>query len=103
MPRLPHGAETLIEQVRELRKSAKYEQGDPDGYDVVRSITFDKATSTWLGDALDYIDDDRIADVTTDKGLTTVHFHADSHIADQRDHYPLEDAITVAEDEKKTG
>jgi hypothetical protein len=103
MPRLPHGAETFIEQVKELRKSAKYEQGDPDGFDVVRSITFDKATSQWLGDALDYIDDDRIEDVTTSKDQTTVHFATESAVADQRDPYPLEDAITVAEDEKKTG
>jgi hypothetical protein len=89
--------------VEALRKSAKYERGEADGFDVVRSITFDKPTSTWLGDALDYIDDDRIEDVTTEKDKTTVHFSTESHIADQRDPYPLEDAILVAEDEKKTG
>jgi hypothetical protein len=101
MPRLPHGAATLIEQVKELRKSAKYEQGEPDGFGVVRSVTFDKSTSKWLGDALDYVDDDRIVDVTTEKDQTTVHFSTESAVADQRDRYPLAEAIEVAEDEKK--
>lgn len=100
MPRLPYGAATFIEQVNELRKSAKHERGEPDGLGVIRSITFDKATSKWLGDALDYIDDERIVDVTTAKDQTTVHFSTESAVADQRERYPLAEAIEVATDAK---
>lgn len=101
MPRLPYGAETFVEQVTGLRKSAKYERGEPDGFDVVRSITFDKATSKWLTPILDYIDDERIVDTTTEKDLLTVHFSDESAVADQRDTYPLAEAEEVAKDEAK--
>lgn len=102
MPRLPYGAETFIEQVLELRKSAKYERGEPDGFDVIRSITFDKPTTKFLGDALNYIDDERIVDAHVSKEQLTIHFSDESAIADLRDPYPLAEAIEVAEDEAKT-
>lgn len=101
MPRLPYGAETFVEQVTSLRKSAKYERGEPDGFDVIRSITFDKPTSKWLADAIDYIDDERIVDTTTEKDQLTVHFSDESAVADQRDTYPLAEAIEVAQAEAK--
>lgn len=102
MPRLPYGAETFIEQVQGLRKSAKFEQGDPDGFDVVRSITFDKATSKWLEPILDHLGDDRIVGYSTSKEQLTVDFSDESVVADQRDPYPLESAAEVAEDAAKT-
>ena len=100
--RLPYGAETFIGQVQALRKSAKFEQGDPDGFDVVRSITFDKATSKWLEPILDQLDDDRIVDYSTNKEQLTVEFSEESFIADQRDPYPLEAAEEIADDAAKT-
>lgn len=103
MPRLPHGAVTFTEQVQALRKSAKFERGEPDGLGVVRSLTFDKATSKWLEPILDHLDDDRIVGYGTgSKGLLTVLFSEKSNVADQRDDYPLEAAAEVAADHAKS-
>lgn len=97
LSRLPYAASTLIEQVQGLRKSAKYESSDTDGFDVDRTITFDKATSKWLTPILHEIEDDRIVSHSMNKDQLSITF---SHLADgdDRDEFPLEAAETVASD-----
>lgn len=97
MARTPHGMTVFIEQVKEMRKSAKIEPGDVDGLDAYRSLTFDKATSKWLQPILDEIDDPRIVGYGTGSKdvLTVVFTHRPA--ADHKDPYPLEAALTVAE------
>jgi len=56
--RIPHAATHLIEQVTEHRKSATYQhEGDPDGFDTVRTVSFDKGTSKWLAPLLEAAED----------------------------------------------
>lgn len=100
MSRTPYAAQTFIAQVKALRKSAKVETGDTDGFDVDRSITFDKATSKWLHPAMDYIDDDRIIGYAVTKDQLTILFSHRSTEADNRDPFLIEDAVTVAEAER---
>lgn len=106
MPRIPHAAKTLAEQVRKhygrnADSKAGLETatpvGDPDGLGVYRSIQFDKTSSKWLGPVLAELDDPRIEEVTEEKGQVTVRF---SHrtLADERHPFPLDDAATVAGD-----
>jgi hypothetical protein len=102
MPRLPYGARTFTEQVKALRKSAKYEAGEPDGLDVSRTITFDKATSKWLEPILDHLEDDRIVGSHWHKDQLTVEFSTQSSVADQKNPYPLEAAAEVAADAAKS-
>lgn len=92
MPRQTYAAETLAQQVTELRKSAKVEiADDPDGIDVHRAVKFDKATSKWLEPRLDAINDPRIASLDVSKEVLTVTFVPDMS-ADTRDPFPLDEA-----------
>lgn len=100
MPRTPYAAKTLTDQVTALRKSAKFEMGDEDGLGVYRSVTFDKATTKFIGDALDYIEDDRIVGYGVgSKGELKVLFSERSTLADDREEFLIEDAITVAHED----
>lgn len=91
MARLVPAAVQLLAQVGETRTSMKkVTLGDPDGFDRIRDITFDAATSRWLTPILDAIADPRIKSVTTTgRGRATVHFVSD-YRADFRSPYPLE-------------
>lgn len=99
MARMPYAAKVFTDQVKGLRKSAKFEVGDEDGLGVYRTVTFDKATTRWLGHALDYIEDDRIVGYSVTKDQMTVLF-SHRHIADSKEPFLVEDAVTVAADEK---
>lgn len=99
MPRMPYAMKTLTNQIKDLRKSAKFEAGDEDGFGVYRSVTFDKPTSKWLGHAFDYIEDERIVGHRVSKDQLTVHFSTRSSEADDRDPFLIDEAVTVASDE----
>ena len=98
MPRLPYAALTLIEQVRLDKPRAKVEPaGDPDGFNVHRTIRFDKRTSTWLAPLLEAIEDPRIESLhVTDAGYLYVTFIAKPQ-ADQRARFPLAAAAEVTQ------
>lgn len=101
MPRIPYAMKTLIDEVTAARKSAKYEVGDADGVGVYRSITFDKATTKWLGHTFDYVEDDGriIGYGAGSKDTLTVLFSERSTEADRRDPFLIADAQTVASSE----
>jgi len=74
----PPAARRLIAQVTEHKPDAEVtDAGEPDGYGVTRSITFDAKTSKWLRPILEACDDHRIADITG-KTKATVTFVGDS-------------------------
>lgn len=88
--RLTYAAEQLISQVRESRPDAEVTEGEPDGFGVVREITFDKATSKWLWPLLEPNVDGRIAEAHYEarKGLRLV-FQSRSQVADDRTPFEL--------------
>lgn len=93
--RIPHAATQLIEQVTAERKSAKYErEGEPDGLEVIRTISFDKGTSTWLKPILEAVEDERIQEMHLLKDRLHVTFTAGPE-ADSREEFPLADADEV--------
>lgn len=90
MPRLPYAAVTLIEQVTAQRKRAKAQpQGDTDGLNVHRSISFDKPTSKWLAPLLTDTTDRRIVGVADDGGRLVITFSPRT-IADDRTPFSLD-------------
>jgi hypothetical protein len=94
--RLPRAAEVLRDQVVNLKPRTKIEQtGDPDGFNVYRSISISKATAPWLAPILEIIDDPRIASLETDDGGRLVVTFAPTVIADRTDPFPLEKVATV--------
>ena len=98
--RLPRAAEVLRDQVMGLKPRTKVERhGDPDGFNVYRSIIFNKATSTWLAPILDIIDDPRVVSLETDDGGRLVVTFAPSVIADRTDSFPLEKVTAVLQDD----
>jgi hypothetical protein len=99
MPRMPYAMKTLTDQIKDLREKAKFEAGDEDGFGVYRSVTFDKATTKWLGHAFDYIEDERIVGYRVSKDQLTVVFSDRSVEADQRDPFLIDEAQTVAASE----
>lgn len=97
--RLPHAATVLTAQVQAKYKNATAERvGEPDGFNVIRSVKFDKTSSKWLAKVLPQLDDPRIAGFTEKGGQVTVEFTGRT-IADQRDQFALEDAELVSEQE----
>ncbi len=98
MARLPYGAVALIDEVQRCRSGVTAKPvGDPDGFDVFRTIKFDKRTSDWLAPLLDQIKDPRIVErQVTDAGYLHVTF-SPRPIADFRDKWPLEAAQQVVE------
>lgn len=99
MSRNPYAMNVFVEQVKALRKSAKFTYGEPDGLDVNRQLTLDKPTSKWLGNALDHIEDNRLIGWAEDKGEVKI-FFSHRNIADLKDPFPIAEAVEVAEDEK---
>jgi len=101
MTRIAYALSTLIRQVETQKKNAEYELGEPDGLKVVRSATFDKSTSKWLKPLIDVARDDRIADVSSRSGQTTVTVVPDIR-ADRKGEFLLGevDAILNPEDER---
>lgn len=98
--RLPYAAEVLIDQVQEQKPKATYEEGDPDGFDVVRTVKFDKATSKWLAPLLEVVEDWRIEEVNlTDAGYLHVTFIGGTD-ADARDPFPLDAAEQIVKAEQ---
>lgn len=84
--RIPRAATVLIEQVQGDRKRAKAEPvGEPDGFGVQRTISFDKPTSKWLDGRLS---DPRIISTEMNDGRLEVTF---THrvLADQRTPFAL--------------
>lgn len=97
MPRIPHAAKTLIEQVQQTNSRAKATTvGEPDGFGVRRSIRFDKTSSKRLARALSVMDDERIAGYEETKEGVVVTF-SNRTVADQRHPFPLTEAEMVAE------
>jgi hypothetical protein len=99
MPRMPYAMKALIDEVAAARKTAKFDLGDEDGLGVYRSVTFDKATTKWLGHAFDYVEDDRIIGYSVSKDQMTVLFSHRSSEADRKDGFLIADAQTVAASE----
>lgn len=97
--RIPHSAHTLIEQVRAEKKNAKAKPlGEPDGFGVVRTIAFDKATSKWLAPLLEGTDDRRIvSSEVNEDGVLEVSFSARTD-ADQRHSFFLNEASSAVGD-----
>lgn len=97
MPRLPYAAKQFLVE----GEIEKYETHDLDGLNVYRTLKFDKRTSKRLGEAMLFVDDERIADWhMTDAGYLHVTFVSGPE-ADTYDHFLLDDAITVAKASKK--
>jgi hypothetical protein len=94
--RIPYAAKVLIDQTTERRPHTNASMvGHPDGFGVIRSIKFNKATSTWLAPLLEAIGDERIEALELDgKGLLTVTFIPGIE-ADFKHPFPLDAAETV--------
>ena len=105
MSRIPHSAKVLIRQVQE-RYNRKPDSkaglgtgtpvGDPDGFNVIRSIKCDKTSSKWLKNLLPVLDDQRVAGFEEKDGHLIVHF-SPRVLADSRVPFPLDDASVVAD------
>lgn len=94
--RLARAAEVLRDQVMDLKPRTKVEwAGDPDGFNVYRSIVFSKATSNWLAPILDILSDPRVVSSETDDGGRLVVTFASSVIADRTTPFELEKVATV--------
>lgn len=94
--RLPRAAKTLSDQVSSLKARTKVERyGEPDGFNVVRSIIFNKATSTWLAPILDIIEDRRIAALRVRNDGRLIVTFAPGAVADQTDPFPLEKVARI--------
>lgn len=102
MSRLPYSAKRLIEQVQAEKPKATYETtDDPDGFNVHRSIKFDKRTSKWLAPLMDQFADmdPRIAEYdVTDAGYLHVRFVGGPQ-ADNHEPFPIQAAATILRDE----
>lgn len=97
--RLPRAAEVLRDQVTSLKPRTKVEtHGEPDGFNVYRSIIFNKATSSWLQPLLEVVDDPRISSIEeSGDGRLVVTFSARTN-ADLTDPFPLEKVADVLQE-----
>lgn len=94
--RIPYAAKTLISQMQQRNKNAKGTPvGDPDGFNVQRTVAFDKNSSKFLARVLPELDDDRISSFEEKDGVVEVTFSPRTN-ADQRDEFPLAEAEVVA-------
>jgi hypothetical protein len=95
MSRIPHAATQLITQVQAERKSATFQnEGDPDGFDTYRTISFDKGSSKWLAPILEAAEDPRIAETHLLKERLHVTFVPGVE-ADHVDEFPLAEVDAV--------
>lgn len=91
MTRLPYAAQALIAQVEAERGEVKVREGEPDGFDVVRSISFDKPTSKWLRPRISHSGmDERLTSAVEERGILTLTFQSTSVLADRDDDFNLE-------------
>ena len=102
MTRTPPAARQLITEVLAADPGVEHTPtGDPDGYGVHRSIRFTK--SDWLADALDAVDDERIADVHRENQASTLVTFVGDIRADQVTPYDIdavyEGLASVTDDE----
>lgn len=98
MSRLPYAAKQFLVE----GEIEKWETHDLDGLNVYRTLKFGKRDSKRLGEALLFVDDDRIADWhMTDAGYLHVTF-ASGPEADDYSPFLLDDAILVAKESKKS-
>jgi hypothetical protein len=98
MARLPYAAKQFLAEA----EVEKYEAHDLDGLNVHRTLRFDKRTSKRLAPAMEYVDDERIAEWhVTDSGYLHITF-APGPEADERTEFLLADAITVAKGSKSS-
>lgn len=97
MSRITWGAQTLIDQVNALGYDATVERGEPDGLDVIRTITFtDARTASWLYPLLTVELDSRIASALHDTVADTLAVTFVSYAtADSRDPFPLPEVDAV--------
>lgn len=94
--RQPYSAKTLAKQLAERNSRSKMKpHGDPDGFGVWRTFTFDKPTSKTLERLIPEMDDRRIANFEMKDGVAHLTFVA-TPAADSRDEFPLDAADAVA-------
>jgi hypothetical protein len=94
MARLPYAAKQFL---AEAEATTAVEERDLDGWGVYRTLKFGKRDSKRIGQALLFIEDDRIKDWhVTEAGYLYVEFSTGPD-ADERDPFYLKDAATVAE------
>ena len=98
MPRLPYAAKQFLDEVG----ATKWEEKDPDGWNVYRTLRFGKRDSKRIGEALLFIEDDRIEDWhLTEAGYLHVTFVTGPE-ADDRAPFDFEDALLVAKDSRSS-
>lgn len=88
MSRLPYAAKQLISQVAAHNQEAEVTEGAPDGFGVVRTVSFDKKTSRWLWPLLKNQLDPRLANAQNKRGQVTLTFQSSSPLADDRSTWP---------------
>jgi hypothetical protein len=82
MNRIPPAARTLVNEIKALDPDiTSTTTGVADGYRLHRSIRFTK--SEWLGDALEVLEDERIAEVTKENAASTLVIFVGDVRADQ--------------------
>lgn len=89
MSRIPYAAEQLLTQVAAHRPEAEVTNGEPDGIGVIRSFSFDKATSRWLWPLMKDDLDARLARGELVRGVLTLTFQSRSALADDRKPFDL--------------
>jgi len=92
--RLVPAAEELLAQVKVLKPRATWLVGEPDGFNRVRSLRFDRKTSKWLDPLLQAASDTRVHSTGDDDGRLWVNFVPDAR-ADLRTPFPLAQAAAV--------
>lgn len=103
--RLPRAASVLRSQVLAQFPDAETgDEGEPDGFGVVRSISFGGDAAKMLTKALPHIEDERIKSVEKASSGRVVVTFVGSTLADGVAKFPIEDAALVAgiESDSKT-
>lgn len=97
MARIPYAAKQFLDEVG----VEKYDEQDLDGWNVYRTLRFGKRDSKRIGEALLFIEDERIDDWhVTDAGYLHVTFVTGPE-ADERDPFDFEDALLVAKSSRE--
>ena len=80
----------LMAEVEEKKPKYKVTYGEPDGFNVIRDLTFDATTSKWLVPILKILNDTRVKSVKVNgKNRATVKF-VPTHWADHKDPFLLD-------------
>lgn len=89
MSELVRAATALDSEVSALQPKAKMKvAGEPDGFDINRSVSYDAATTKWLLPILESLDDNRIESIDDNGKQTVITFVSDSR-ADHTDPFGL--------------